>query len=139
MLRAGSGAAELLAMLKMCPVCHRIHDVTIKCKRDQPPRASRADRFRNTKQWQNARNEARERDLNLCVVCRAAGEVVTDDLSVHHIVPLEENFDMRDDLSNLITLCSYHHELAERGAISRSELRKLVCRFAGQPEVSPPV
>lgn len=125
-------------MLRSCSTCGRIHDSGIKCRR-YPPRMSDADRFRNTKEWQDARNAARERDVNLCVVCRSLGEITTDGLSVHHIVPLEEEFALRVDMDNLITLCGMHHEEAERGDISRSELRRLVKGHMCQDALSPPV
>lgn len=126
-------------MLRSCSTCGRIHDSGIKCRRYQPPRISAADRFRSSKAWQDARNAARERDMNLCRVCRSLGEITTDDLSVHHIVPLEEDFALRDDMDNLITLCGVHHEEAERGDISRSKLRDLAKGHMGQDVLSPPV
>ncbi len=51
-------------------------------------------------------------------------------LSVHHIVPLAEDFNRRLDDGNLITLCGFHHEQAERGVISRELLLELA---AGEP------
>ena len=44
------------------------------------------------------------------------------DTSVHHIVPLVEDYEKRLDDDNLITLCSRHHEMAEKGDIDRREL-----------------
>ncbi len=38
--------------------------------------------------------------------------------AVHHIISLEADFDRRLDSYDLISLCSYHHELAENGRIS---------------------
>ena len=49
----------------------------------------------------------------------------TDALEVHHIVPVSEDWDLRFDWSNLITLCRCHHELAESGALGRCALQKL--------------
>ena len=37
------------------------------CKAKRSPRLSVADRFRSTKEWQDARDAARERDMNMCV------------------------------------------------------------------------
>ena len=119
-------------MLRSCSACGRIHDSRFVCtaKRKAKRRQSKADRFRNTKEWQDARNEARERDNNLCLVCRSLGDITIDGLSVHHIVPLEEDYGLRADLDNLATLCTPHHEEAERGDISRSELRELIERYS---------
>ena len=43
------------------------------------------------------------------------------ELEAHHIIPLEEDYNKRLDGDNLITLCRYHHELAEKGGISREK------------------
>ena len=106
-------------MLRSCPACGRIHDSRIKCRRKQyAPRESRASKYRSTGDWQRTRNEVRDLDLNMCVVCRSLGDVTTDGLG-----------DLRNDLGNCITLCSMHHEEAERGDISRSALRDLIERY----------
>ena len=112
--------------LRSCSACGRIHDSRYKCAAKSKPRQSRADRFRNTSEWQRARDAARERDKNMCVWCRHLGDITIDGLSVHHIVPLEEDFSLRTEPDNLATLCTQHHEEAERGDISLSALRKLV-------------
>lgn len=127
-------------MLRSCPVCGRIHDSRIKCRSKQrAPRESRASRYRNTADWQRTRSEVRALDLNMCVVCRSLGDITTDGIGVHHIVPLDEDFDLRNDLDNCITLCSMHHEESERGDISRSALRDLIGRYRTREDQSPPV
>ena len=100
------------------------------CKAKRSPRLSAADRFRSTKEWQDARDAARERDMNMCVVCRGEGSITVDDLSVHHIVPLEE--ELRAEIGNLATVCGRHHREAERGDISRRFLRDLIGRHLGR-------
>lgn len=47
-------------------------------------------------------------------------------IEVHHIEPIKENFDLRLDDGNLISLCTYHHKRADRGEIPREELRRLI-------------
>ena len=44
---------------------------------------------------------------------------------MHHIDPLEENFEARDDENNLITLCKLHHEEAEAGGIDTTKLKRI--------------
>ena len=44
---------------------------------------------------------------------------------MHHIVPLVEDYEKRLDDDNLITLCSRHHEMAEKGDIDRRELLRI--------------
>lgn len=109
-------------MKRYCTICHQIHDG--RCK---PifTRDSNADRFRNTQAWRRKSAAILERDYHCCRVCYAGGKVVTSDLSVHHITPLAVDFDRRLDDENLITLCRYHHEQAERGAIRAADLRAL--------------
>lgn len=118
-------------MLKTCPVCGRIHDARNMCrsKRTWRKKDDAASRFRNTAAWQRARDAARESDMNLCVVCRSRGAITTDGLSVHHIVPIEEDYSLRLEQGNLVTLCSMHHDEAERGLISASELRRLTSKY----------
>lgn len=50
----------------------------------------------------------------------------TNDLSVHHIVPIREDYEKRADLSNALTLCRLHHDMCEDGRIGRDIQSKLV-------------
>lgn len=121
-------------MLKSCSVCGRVHDSSRRCRRKQPKRSSQADAFRNTYEWQKLRAAAKERDHHMCVSCRASGLIVTEGLSVHHIVPLEEDISQASVMANLATLCPSCHELAEAGRISRASLMEWVRRFSSQGE-----
>lgn len=129
-------------MLKSCSICGKLHKFDELC----PVRAEREkrrianydkkyernsdeDRFRNTKRWQRKREEIRTRDLNICRCCFFRHHrIITSSLSVHHIVPLKERFDLRLDDSNLITLCRNCHEEAESGLISTNELRSYITK-----------
>lgn len=53
-------------------------------------------------------------------------ELTYKDLEVHHIVPLHEDFDRRLDDDNLISLCQYHHDMADSGVISREFLSEQI-------------
>ena len=69
----------------------------------------------------------RQRDRYMCVYCWQHDHVITTaDLEVHHIVPIDTDYDKRLDEENLITLCRYHHELAEQGSIDSSTLMSMV-------------
>ncbi|WP_235786707.1 hypothetical protein [Schinkia azotoformans] len=51
------------------------------------------------------------------------------DIQVHHVIGLqegEEGWDRRLDNSNLISLCPYHHGMAEHGEISKQELFEII-------------
>lgn len=118
-------------MKKACPYCYKIHDMDYICsKRPQRFQSNPTiAKFRNSTQWRKKRELIRMRDRNMCRLC-AIGygnkpvEYVSD-VSVHHIVPLAVDFSLRLDDDNLISLCSYHHELAENGKIPANLLKKL--------------
>jgi len=70
--------------------------------------------FYNSETWLEIRTEVLERDGYRCRIPECD---ITENLQVHHIIPrmykhLVE-FDI-DHLDNLITLCNWHHKLAER-------------------------
>jgi 5-methylcytosine-specific restriction endonuclease McrA len=125
-------------MMKACKYCGRVHDYNTVCPK-KPQRkyygGTRTDEvgaFRRSGLWRKKSLDIRERDFNSCRVC-AMGKYGTysgrqyhnTGLSVHHIVPLSEDFDLRLDDDNLITLCSWHHDMAENGTIPREELKLL--------------
>ena len=100
-------------MLKSCKYCGRIHPrgyIT-------PKKPKKAKIVR--------------RDFHLCRVCNEGSYGVfgvpglDQELSVHHIEPLEERFDLRLDDGNLLTCCSRHHRMADDGDIPRDYLHEL--------------
>lgn len=119
-------------MLKACGRCGRIHDSKFKCT---PPQKYKCDKkiedFRNSQVWKNKAKEIKSRDKYMCIACLNGleGTIVkynSQSLSVHHIVPISTDFDRRFDNDNLITLCRYHHEQAEKGLIKPDRLRDLI-------------
>lgn len=66
-----------------------------------------------------------QRDLFLCRKCLTSGIITTDKLSVHHIVPLSEDFSRRLDDDNLITLCDRCHREVETALSMRAALHRL--------------
>lgn len=120
-------------MLKSCKYCGGIHPSGYVCPKKpahKSPR-SRADQFRRSWAWQKKRDNIVHRDFYLCRVCNDGRYGVfgipglNQDLSVHHIEPLGERFDLRLEDDNLLTCCSMHHEMAEAGGIPRSYLHGL--------------
>ena len=107
-------------MLKSCQYCGRIHPKNYDCGR-KPKRIKRdtkAYRFHRTQAWQDKSIEIRRRDHYLCQCCiRLMHGTMRkhnyDDLSVHHIVPIAEDYEQRLDDDNLITVCGHHQERAE--------------------------
>jgi 5-methylcytosine-specific restriction endonuclease McrA len=113
-----------------CGIVKRGH-ICDKKKPRNTIRDSKADKFRKTKAWINKSLEIRTRDKYLCVVCinnlyNTINTYNYNKLEVHHITPVNEDYDKRLDNDNLITLCNYHHKMAECGDIPREELYKLI-------------
>ncbi len=132
-------------MLKSCKYCGRVHDSSVECEAaikfkkmlQEKNRGTVQKKLRGTNKWTQKSIQIRKRDGNMCLCCRAnligtVNTLNTEDLSVHHIVPLEENSDGLLDDENLITVCSAHHELCENGTISRDIQRDLVQRSIRQ-------
>lgn len=123
-------------MQKTCKYCGRIHNINYECPQ-KPKRQyyekknTEADRFRGSKAWQNKRKEIRQRDKNLCQIC-IRDLYYTDkiynfnDIQVHHNIPINEDYNKRLDNNNLISLCPYHHKLAEDKTISRKEIQDII-------------
>ena len=119
-------------MKKACPYCGKVHEKGFVCVRKPvQSRTSDADRFHYTGQWRDKSLYIRRRDLFLCAACRAnlrgtVRRLNTEDLSVHHIIPLKVDYSLRLDDQNLITLCRVHHEMAENGELTAGELSELI-------------
>lgn len=116
-------------MKKLCPICGKLHSLGDTCK----PFVRMTDKlteqraFRNSTAWKKKREEIKERDKYLCVYCLRVDRVITrDSLEVHHIVKIKNYKEGRLLDENLVTLCRYHHEMAEKNVISEEELYGLV-------------
>lgn len=142
-LVGGVNFTVVSSMLKACKYCGQIHPREYVCPK-KPKSLYIGDKkiraFRNSKAWDIKRKEIRDRDNNLCVACwhnlkGTLNRITTSGLSVHHIVPLYKAWALRLDDDNLITLCSTHHELAEKGEISKETLRECVKKGVN---ISPP-
>lgn len=123
-------------MLKSCSKCGRVHEYG-QCpnapekKYYARKKLNEADKFRRTSEWQRKREEILDRDKHMCRVCLAGTYPIgtrainAEKVQVHHITPIMTDWSRRLDEYNLITLCSYHHYLAEHGLIGEEELRQL--------------
>ena len=117
-----------MPMLKLCPQCGKLHDFNAgPCQAGRFKKDTQAVRFRNTGKWQRRRKQIRERDKNLCQVC-LLDEYDTyqtytfNNIEVNHIVPINEDIDQALNDNNLISLCSHHHKMADKGLIPRTVL-----------------
>ena len=94
-------------------------------------KTTRQNEFRDSYQWKQKRNQIKSRDKYLCQVCltdkyKTNYRYTYDEVEVHHIVPIEEDYNLRLNSNNLITLCRMHHEMAEAGEISKEELKAMI-------------
>lgn len=123
-------------MNKSCRYCGRIHPAGYVCpKKPEPKRYKKysknrhnKEKFRSTAAWQKERNAIVFRDMGVCQICLENGNYNNSNLEVHHITSLMEDFSMRLDRLNLITLCAYHHKQADSGRIEADALRKIAER-----------
>lgn len=121
-------------MLKSCQYCGRIHQRGYVCPKKPKPTQHRNGKvagFRKTYAWQQKRKQIILRDFHLCRVCNEGSYGIfgvpglVRNLSVHHIEPLEERYDLRLADENLLTCCSGHHHMADAGEIPRKYLHTL--------------
>lgn len=116
-------------ILKSCSRCGKIHDSKYICKPQvlMQKNKTKTQKFRSSYAWLTKQRSIRERDLNLCRICLlnlydTVNRFNYNNLSVHHIIPLINDYSRRLDDDNLITLCRHHHELAEAGIIPKGFL-----------------
>lgn len=117
-----------MPMLKLCSQCGQLHDFNSgPCQAGRTKKDTEAVRFRNTSRWQRKRKEIRERDKRLCQVCLIGAYntqrmYTYENIEVNHIVPIKEDINKALDNDNLISLCSPHHKMADKGQIPRAVL-----------------
>ena len=119
-------------MLKSCSYCGRLHERKYIC--DKKPiyqkKHTYINHFRSSIDWKNKREEIARRDLYLCQICLNGWYCerisYNTKIEVHHIIPINKNWDLRLDNDNLICLCHTHHEMAECGKIPQKLLTDIV-------------
>jgi 5-methylcytosine-specific restriction enzyme A len=123
-------------MLVSCKHCGGAHTRGAVCTKKAPSirrkkEASYITAFRGSRVWKAKREYIKTRDKQLCRICLLERYNTTRKynfhlLEVHHIQPLFRRWDKRLEDNNLITLCSYHHKMAENGIIPIAELEEIV-------------
>lgn len=119
-------------MLKTCKYCGIVpYDHVCPHRTKKEKEITEIDKFRWSRIWQRKREEIKKRDLYLCQICKrklynTISQYNTEALSVHHNVPIAEDYNKRLDNDNLITLCSIHHEMCENNEIPREEVQKII-------------
>ena len=119
-------------MYKTCTVCGGIHLFeSNRCRKNAYNTGldySRKDTgyaFRQKGKYHNLAKIVREDSKNLCAVCLDEGIYNSRRVEVHHIEPIKNRPDLAYDYDNLVCLCKWHHEYAEKGLISKDYLKKL--------------
>ena len=119
--------------MKSCKYCGGIHEAGVECQKKPKIRSEDTfeQKFRWSRRWREKREQIRERDNNLCQICirNLYGTVQQYNylnLSVHHAVPLKDDYTLRLDDDNLITMCDMHHLMAERGEIPLEEILDII-------------
>lgn len=122
-------------MLVSCSFCGLVHKRGETCKKRikakrRPKEADFINKFRWGSAWKKKREEIKKLDKFLCQICllnKYHTERIYnfDNLEVHHILNLKDYFSLKLENSNLITLCSFHHKMAEEGIISIEELEEI--------------
>lgn len=106
---------------KICSRCGRILPVGERCS-CQPAYRRDYNRFRRDKKVQEFRNSSEWREMRKKIIERDDGTdqyvlhttgALRPGLSVHHIIPLSECWDLRLDEHNLITLSADTHASIE--------------------------
>ena len=118
---------------RSCKYCGRVHDEGYKCN-NKPIKRKKVDdttRFRNSPKWQKKRKHIKERDNYLCQVCirelyNTKRKYNSEGLQVHHAMPINLSQDLKLDENNLITLCSMHHSMCDKGKIPYNEVKKII-------------
>ena len=119
-------------MLKSCSKCGRVHEHNYNCKAIIIKNSgSLSNKFRNTQAWRNKRKIVHDRDKGLCQICirdlyDTLGRRFNNSIEVHHIEPIVEAYELRLEDSNLISLCIYHHKMADKGEIQRAVLKDMI-------------
>lgn len=65
--------------------------------------------FYNSKSWHDLRNFKWQESNGLCELCLKDG-IINEAREIHHIVPIEKDWNKRLDYDNLIALCPSHHQ-----------------------------
>lgn len=120
-------------MLRSCKYCGRVHDEDYVCKRKPivKKKIDAAVKLRNTADWKNMRDKIKRRDKYLCQVCvrelyNTRRKYNCNDLQVHHVIPINSNHELKLEDSNLITLCSMHHSMCDKGQIPYEEVKRII-------------
>lgn len=70
-------------------------------------------RFYNSNDWKITRATIKNRDKGLCLLCLNKNKISYLD-TVHHIIELKEDYTLRTNTTNLVSLCDRCHKRVHR-------------------------
>ena len=120
-----------MPLLKLCTSCGGMHAHSVgKCQRGRTKPKTQASKFRDQRRWKAKSTAVRERDHYLCQICIIEAydtylQYNSNQLEVNHIIPLEQDITLGFEETNLITLCTTHHKLADAGGIPKKLMQDL--------------
>jgi 5-methylcytosine-specific restriction enzyme A len=119
-------------MIRSCKHCGTYHDVKFNCgkKPVRQKKSTPAEQFRRKWAWKKKSIQIRERDKGMCQVCirnlyHTQQQYTFENIDVHHIIKLEVDITRGLDDDNLISVCRYHHTLADAYTIPIKELHEI--------------
>lgn len=117
-----------MARLKACPYCGKIHKGDCpKRPKDYHVKQDKIRKFRKSREWVKMREYILERDNYCCQISLQKGKIVSEKgLHVHHIIPISNNWDLRLDPRNLITLSPEEHTNVHNGMYNTTDIQELI-------------
>lgn len=138
-----------MALKKICPKCGCLISISekycLKCREeyleekkqtnkiyDEKYRDKKTTKFYHSKEWNVIREQIRQRDHGLCLLCLANKKIRSMDI-VHHIEEIKESYSKRLDKDNLICLCSKCHNVVhgEYNNGDKEEMQEQLRRIIG--------
>ena len=120
-------------MLHSCKYCGRVHGEDYVCKKKPivKKKIDDAAKFRNTAVWKDMRDKIKRRDKYFCQICIRGlygtwRKYNCENLQVHHAILINSNHELKLEDSNLITLCSMHHSMCDKGQIPYEEVKRII-------------
>lgn len=99
---------------KRCNICHKRLPIGTKCscyERKRKADVLNVNSFYNTSEWKHSRDKAIARYYGLDIYSLLVLHKIEYGYTVHHIVPLEIDYSLRNSQDNLIYLTESNHRL----------------------------
>lgn len=114
-----------------CSRCHKRIAVGKRCdcyERRRKAERPQCDSFYLSREWQTARRKAIARTYCLDIYSLYIDGKIEQGRTVHHIVPLEEDYTKRTERGNLIYLTEEHHRMIHE-QYQKGKKRELIAQL----------